>query len=76
VSSLLVIVESGLKASSRFSDISCESPPPNRPVNILIFQVPEEILICCKGGKSHQDIDFDPDGLWYTFKVLSHRERR
>jgi hypothetical protein len=50
VSSLLVNIVSGLYASSRFGDTSCESPPPNRPVNILIFQVPKEILIYCKGG--------------------------
>jgi hypothetical protein len=49
--SFQVIVIFGLKALSGFSDSSCGRPPPNRSVNILILtQVPEEILIDCKGG--------------------------
>jgi hypothetical protein len=49
VSFLLVIVVSRLYASSGFGDTSYGSPPPNCPEIILIFQVPEEILIYCKG---------------------------
>jgi hypothetical protein len=49
VASLQVIVISGLYASSGFGNTSCGRPPTNRPVNILIFQVPEDILISCKG---------------------------
>jgi hypothetical protein len=53
---ILAIVASGLNVSSGFGDISWGSSPPKGPENILIFQVPEEILIYCKGGRSHQDI--------------------
>jgi hypothetical protein len=38
--SFRVIIVSGLNPSSGFGDSSCGSPPPNRPMNILIFQVP------------------------------------
>jgi hypothetical protein len=44
--SCLVIVPSRFNATSGLGDISCGSPPPNRPVNMSILtQVPEEILI-------------------------------
>jgi hypothetical protein len=62
VSFLLVIAVSRL--SSGFGDTSYGSPPPNRLENILILtQVPEEILILCKGG-----------GLTKTSTLLFHCE--
>jgi hypothetical protein len=48
--SSLVIASSRFYTSSGFGLTSCGSPPPNCPENILIFQVPEEILISCKEG--------------------------
>jgi hypothetical protein len=68
VSCLLVIVVFELYASSGFGDTSCKGSSPNYPQNILIFQVPEDILILCKGGGLTKILTLGSDWNYILFK--------